>query len=132
MRFRDRVAIVTGGGSGIGRVMAIRFAAEGAKVAVVDSLAERAQLVAAEIQESGGIAVAHHAGVSSGSEVQSMVASIAGQLGPVDGLINNAAIAEGDDLIRMEQPVWGLGVHVLLHSVFLRSNAVLPSVIKRP
>jgi len=131
MRFRDRVAIVTGGGSGIGRVMAIRFAAEGAKVAVVDSLAERAQLVAAEIQESGGIVLPHHADVSSGSEVQSMAAAVAGQLGPVDVLINNAAIAEGDDVVRMEQPVWERDVDVVLKSAFLCSKAVLPSMIKR-
>ncbi len=131
MRFRDKVVIVTGGGSGIGRAMAIRFAAEGAKVAVVDSLGDRAQSVEAEIKESGGIGLAHQADVSSGSEVQSMAAAIAGQLGSVNVLINNAAIAEGDDVVRMEEPVWDRDVDVVLKSVFLCSKAVLPSMIQR-
>ncbi len=131
MRFRDKVVIVTGSGSGIGRALAIRFASEGAKVGVVDQLGDRAQSVIAEIQESGGKAMAQHADVSSGSDVESMAATVTKELGPVDILVNNAAIGEGDDVVNMEEQVWERDVDIVLKSVFLCSKAVLPSMIQR-
>src|SRR5260370_2521891 len=131
MRFRDKVVIVTGSGSGIGRAMAIRFAVEGAKVAVVDQMDDRAQSVVAEIHESGATALAVQADVSAGSDAQSIAATVANELGPVDVLVNNAAIGEGDDVMRMEEPVWERDVDVVLKSVFLCSKAVLPSMIQR-
>lgn len=131
MRFKDRVVIVTGGGSGIGRVMAQRFAAEGAKVAVVDWLGDRADAVTAEIVGAGGRATAVRADVSQRRDVESMVADVTAALGPVDVLINNAAIAEGDDVLRMDDATWDRDVAVVLRGVFLCSKAVLPSMIER-
>jgi NAD(P)-dependent dehydrogenase (short-subunit alcohol dehydrogenase family) len=127
MRFSDRVVVVTGGGSGIGRVMAQRFAAEGAKVAVVDWMGDSAEAVAAEI--SGSIAV--KADVSSRVDVESMVGRVASELGPVDILVNNAAIADGDDVLQMNEETWERDVAVVLKSVYLCSKAVLPSMIER-
>ncbi len=127
MRFSDRVVVVTGGGSGIGRVMAQRFAAEGAKVAVVDWMGDSAEAVAAEI--SGSIAV--KADVSSRLNVESMVGRVASELGPVDVLVNNAAIADGDDVLQMDEETWERDVAVVLKSVYLCSKAVLPSMIER-
>ena len=88
MRFKDHVVIVTGSGSGIGRVMAQKFAAEGAKVAVIDWKGETAEKVAAEI---GGSAHAVRADVSRGADVKAMVKEVASKLGPVDVLVCNAA-----------------------------------------
>lgn len=127
MRFKDRVVVVTGGGSGIGRVMAQRFAAEGGKVAVVDWVGPSAEAVSAEI--SGSMAV--KADVSSPADVKSMVGRVASKLGPVDVLINNAAIADGDDVLAMDEETWERDVAVVLKSVFLCSKAVLPSMIER-
>src|SRR5258708_8184394 len=104
MRFRDKVVIVTGSGSGIGRALAIRFASEGAKVGVVDQLGDRAQSVIAEIQESGGKAMAQHADVSSGSDVESMAATVTKELGPVAILVNNPAIAQAANVAQMHEP----------------------------
>jgi len=131
MRFHDRVVIVTGAGSGIGRVIAQRFAGEGAKVAVVDWLPDRADAVTAEIASAGGTALSVHADVSSRPDVDAMVESVASELGPVDVLVNNAAIAEGDAVLQMDEATWDRDVAVVLRSVFLCCKAVLPSMIER-
>jgi meso-butanediol dehydrogenase / (S,S)-butanediol dehydrogenase / diacetyl reductase len=131
VRFADKVVIVTGGGSGIGRVMAKRFAGEGARVAVVDWHVDRANDVAAEITHAGGQAAAVRADVSVGREVSSMVEEVHSKLGPIDVLVNNAAIADGDDVLEIDEPTWDKDVSVVLKSVFLCSKAVLPSMIER-
>src|ERR1700704_1679114 len=131
MRFKDRVVIVTGGGSGIGRVIAMRFAAEGARVAVVDWIGERANSVTAEISAAGGKAESVVADVSSSADVTTMASAVASRLGPVDVLVNNAAIADGDDVLRIDEGTWDHDVAVVLKGVFLCSKAVLPSMIGR-
>jgi NAD(P)-dependent dehydrogenase (short-subunit alcohol dehydrogenase family) len=127
MRFENKVVVVTGSGSGIGRVMVQRLAAEGARVAVVDWHEDRAAAVAAEIP--GALAV--RADVSSGADVEAMAAAVRSTLGPVDVLVNNAAIAEGDDVLAMDEATWEKDVDVVLKSVFLCSKVVLPSMIER-
>jgi NAD(P)-dependent dehydrogenase (short-subunit alcohol dehydrogenase family) len=131
VRFKDKVVVVTGAGSGIGRVMAQRFAAEGAKVAVVDWMKELADAATAEISHGGGEAVSIHADVSAAREVDAMVAEVGSRLGPVDVLVNNAAIADGDDLLRIDEATWDRDVAVVLRSVFLCSRAVLAPMIDR-
>jgi NAD(P)-dependent dehydrogenase (short-subunit alcohol dehydrogenase family) len=125
------VVIITGAGSGIGRVMAKRFADEGAKVAVVDWHGDRADEVAEEIGRDGGQAAAIRTDVSVGREVKSMVAEVESRLGAPDVLVNNAAIAAGDDVLEIDEPTWERDVSVVLKSVFLCSKAVLPSMIER-
>jgi len=119
MRFTNRVAVITGAGSGIGRVMARRFAAEGASVAVIDWKGEKADEVAGEIHKDGGRAHAIRADVSRGDDVKSMVSEVVSKLGPVDVLVNNAAIADGDDVLKIDEPTWERDVSVVLKSVFL-------------
>src|SRR5436853_1157886 len=128
MRFKDRVVAVTGSGSGIGRVMAHSFASEAAEGAASDGKGDKAEEVAAEI---GGTAHAFRADVSKGAEVKTMVKEIASKLGPVDVLVNNAAIADGDDVLKIDEATWERDVSVVLKSVFLCSQAVLPSMIDR-
>jgi NAD(P)-dependent dehydrogenase (short-subunit alcohol dehydrogenase family) len=125
------VVIITGAGSGIGRVMAKRFAEEGAKVAVVDWHGDRADEVAGEIGRDGGQAAAIRTDVSVGREVKSMVAEVESRLGAPDVLVNNAAIADGDDVLEIDETTWERDVSVVLKSVFLCSKAVLPSMIER-
>ena len=94
-------------------------------------LAATAQEVTREISQAGGTAVALRADVSAGVEVDKMVAEVVSQLGPVDVLVNNAAIADGDDVLEIDEPTWDRDVSVVLKSVFLCSKAVLPSMIER-
>src|SRR3989442_6634270 len=130
-RFADKGVVITGAGSGIGKVMAKRFAAEGARVAVVDWHGDRAAECAGEIAQTDGHAVAVRADVSVGADVATMVGEVTSRLGPVDVLVNNAAIADGDDVLEIEEPTWDRDVSVVLKSVFLCSKAVLPSMIER-
>jgi meso-butanediol dehydrogenase / (S,S)-butanediol dehydrogenase / diacetyl reductase len=128
MRFADRVVIVTGAGGGIGSVMASRFAAEGARVVVADRRGDAADTVARAI---GSAAIATTTDVTVSGEVDTMVAQTEDAFGPVDVLVNNAAVCEGDDILRIDEATWDADVTGVLKSVFLCSKRVLPGMIER-
>jgi meso-butanediol dehydrogenase/(S,S)-butanediol dehydrogenase/diacetyl reductase len=117
-----KAAIVTGGGSGIGRAICLRFAAEGASVVVADIVGERAEEVAAEI---GARAV--QADVTVAADVARMVAASE----RVDVLVNNAGYGFGNDLLEIDEETWDEEVAVNLKAAFLCSKAVLPGMIER-
>ena len=121
-RLAGKRAVVTGGGSGIGRATCRLFAAEGATVVVVDLLAERAEEVAAEI---GGTAV--QADVTVGADVTRMVEASGG----IDVLVNNAGGGFADDLLEISEEEWDGDVTLNLKSAFLCSKAVLPGMIEQ-
>ena len=97
-----RVAIVTGGGSGIGRAIARRFAAEGAHVAVADLNRESAERVAAEIHADGGTAIAVPADVAESAQVDALFARVVREWQTVDILCNNAGIGELSPPLRAQ------------------------------
>ena len=89
---QDKVAIITGGGRGIGRAFALRFAEEGAKLLLPDISLERAESVAKEIKDKGGKAVAMLTDISDENAVPKMADRVIKEYGKVDILVNNAGI----------------------------------------
>ena len=92
-RLQDKVAIVTGGGSGIGRAIAHRFAAEGARVAVLDRDDAAGAAVAGEVERAGGHATYFRCDVTVQADVDAAFAAVQARLGPLDVLVNNAGVA---------------------------------------
>lgn len=131
MRFSGRIVVVTGGGSGIGRVMAKRFAAEGAGVLVADIVGQRAQETAGEIESAGGQALGVLADATVDADVDRMVRAAEESLGPVDVLVNNAYSCDGDNLVLMEEEVWERDLRGVVTSAFLCSKRVLRPMIER-
>lgn len=131
MRLQNKVALVTGGGSGIGQAICRLFAQEGATVAVVDRYLNRAEQTVALVTEAGGRAIALHADVSRRTDVETMTQHTLDRLGRVDILVNNAAVAEGDDILTIDEETWDLNLRVVLKSVYLVSRAVLPDMLGR-
>ena len=117
MRLEGKVAIVTGAGHGIGRGIAERFAREGARVAVNDVDAERAEEVAAAI---GSGAVAAPADVSDSAAVESMFDTVLERLGPVDVLVNNAGLIDVErHVLEADEAWWDRVLDVNLKGQFL-------------
>ena len=131
MRFENRVVVITGGGSGIGRVMAGRFAAEGGRVVIADLFDDRAIEAAAEIEADGGRALALRADVTAAADVDRMVNAAEEGFGPVDVLVNNAYSCDGDNVALMEDEVWERDLRGVVTSAFLCSKRVLGSMIER-
>jgi meso-butanediol dehydrogenase / (S,S)-butanediol dehydrogenase / diacetyl reductase len=121
-RLDGRTALVTGGGSGIGRAICCRFASDGASVVVADIVGERAEEVADEV---GGRAV--HADVTASADVERMTA----ETGRVDVLVNNAGGGMADDLLEIDEDEWDADVARNLKSAYLCSKAVLPGMIEQ-
>lgn len=129
-RLEGKVALVTGAGSGIGQASAERFAAEGARVAVVDL--KGAEEVAAAIEEAGGEAIALGADVADEEAVAAMAAAAIERFGRVDVLMNNAGILD-DYLPAADMPtaVWERVLGVNLNAQFFTARALLPQMVER-
>jgi NAD(P)-dependent dehydrogenase (short-subunit alcohol dehydrogenase family) len=124
-----RVALVTGGGSGMGRATSLRLAREGRKVAVLDIAGDTAAKVTNEITEAGGTAVALTADVADRTQVEAAIAEVRAALGPVTILINNAAIEDFTPLGELDDAKWDRLMAVNLKSMYLTAQAVLPDML---
>lgn len=122
----NKVAIVTGGGSGIGAASAKRFAAEGAAVAVVDMRMKKAEATTAAINEAGGHAIAIEADVAQAADVERMVTTTVEQLGALNVLFNNAGTLRPGTAVELSVDDWDLVMAVNVRSVFLGAKFAVP------
>ncbi len=132
MRLADRVAIVTGGGRGIGRAYALGFAAEGAKVVIADIILDNARNVAGEIEAKGGVALAVHTDVSSEAGTAEMARTAVEKFGKIDILMNNAAVFYGLEVKSWDAwspKDWERMFAVNVTGSWLCARAVVPHMI---
>ena len=131
MRLKDKIAVITGAGAGIGKATSLLFAREGAAVVVTDINEKTAAETAKEVIALGRRALAIRADVSSYVETRGMVEKVLAQFGTVDILVNNAGIADVKKFIEITENDWDRILSVNLKSVFNCTQAVVSGMIAR-
>jgi 3-hydroxybutyrate dehydrogenase len=130
-RLENKVALITGGGRGIGREIALRFAAEGAAVALIARTTAEIEQVAGELASAGARSIAARADVTSEAQVRSAVAQATEALGPIDILVNSAGIYHVARFLDHSLEQWKRVFDVNVHGNFIVTQAVLPSMQER-
>jgi 3-oxoacyl-[acyl-carrier protein] reductase len=131
MRLADKVSIITGSGSGIGHATALKFAQEGAKVAVCDINEQAARNVAREITESGGEALAFRIDVTDKASIARMVEGVMAKWGRIDTLVNNAGIVQDAQLKKMTDDQFDNVIDVNLKGVYNCTKAVVDIMLEQ-
>src|SRR4030042_5103275 len=137
MELKDDVAIVTGGGFGIGEAISLKLAKEGAAVGVADLNLDSAKRVAEKIVSQGGKALAMKTDVCSSAEIKNMVQQVVGKYGRVDILVNNVGVSpkgpkgEGLRTWLISDEEWDFTMRINLTSAFYCTREVIPYMIKQ-
>lgn len=131
MRLKNKVAIITGAGSGLGKAGALTFAREGAKVVVADYNEQNGQKVAEEIRANGGEALFIKVDVANWDEVELMVEKVVETFGTVDILVNNAGVTADAFLTKMTHEMWDRVININLKGVFNCTKAVAALMIEK-
>ncbi|MBB6453257.1 gluconate 5-dehydrogenase [Salirhabdus euzebyi] len=130
-QLKDKIAIVTGGGRGLGKQMAIAFADAGAKVVVCSRKLEACEETVMEIKESGGEALALSCDVSNPEQVQRVVDETITTYGKIDILVNNSGASWGAPALEMPLEAWNKVMAVNVTGTFLMSQAVGKHMVKQ-
>jgi len=134
MRLKGKVAIVTGGGAGVGEAISLRYAREGARVVVAEIVPARGESTVKAIRAAGGEALFVPTDVSSEDQVKATVSAAAGKFGRIDILVNNAAIllAHGETRAHeLTNEVWDRTINVNLRGYWLCSKYAVPFMLKQ-
>ncbi|MCY3977923.1 MAG: SDR family NAD(P)-dependent oxidoreductase [Chloroflexi bacterium] len=130
MKLRDKVALVTGGGSGIGEASCYAFAREGARVAVANRTLAKAEAVARSIEAKGGRAIAIGANVARSADAQRMIDEAVAELGAPDIVFNNAGVSPAGRITDISEADWDECLNIDLKSVFLAARCAIPLMIE--
>jgi len=131
MKLRGKTALVTGGGRGIGRAIALGLAQEGAQVAVLDILADNAAAVAREIEATGVKALALPADLTKRVQVDRAIADTLAQFGQIDVLVNNAGWDRMEMFLDSEEETWDKIIAINFKGLLYVCKAALPSMVAR-
>ena len=129
MRLANKVALITGGTSGIGEACALLFAREGARVAITGRNESRGHAVTVKILESGGRAIFIRTDVRHAAECQRAVDETLRSFGRLDILFNNAGVFYPQTTLECTEEEWDLQIDINLKGTFLMSKAALPPMI---
>ena len=130
-KLENQIAVVTGAGRGIGRAIALKFAAEGADVVCVSRTAENSEKVAAEVRALGRRAWAYAVDVANAPAVAAAAEKILAECGKVDILVNNAGVTRDGLLMRMSEEHWDTVLDTNLKGAFLFTKALTRSFLKQ-
>jgi len=130
-RFRDRVAVVTGAASGIGRAMAGRFAAEGMRVVLADIEQDPLDRAVGELRRDGATAIGVRTDVAAADSVQNLADAAVGEFGAVHVLCNNAGVGTGTDFANIPLEVWDWVLGVDLWGVIHGCRTFLPLLLEQ-
>lgn len=130
MRLQDKVAVITGGGSGIGYHTSLLFSQEGASVVVADVNDDGGNQTVSEIKAAGGKAVYVRADVSKAADCEAMIAAVEREFGKLNILFNNAGVmlSDDDDAINTEESVWDTTMAVNVKGVFFGCKYGIPAL----
>ena len=132
MTTQQRMAVVTGAGSGLGQAIAKKLAADGFAVAAIDLDEASARETARQIKDAGGRAAGFRADVSRSAELDEAVTAAIAALGPLEVMVNNAGILDGYfDVDEMDEALWRKVIDIDLTSVFLGSKRALREMLPR-
>jgi len=131
MRLSDKVSIITGAGQGIGRATALKFSAEGAKVAVWDINAEAVEDTVNAIREAGGDVAGFHVDVTDKASIARMVAGVMAKWGRIDTLVNNAGIVQDAQFKKMTDEQFERVIDVNLKGVYNCTKAVVDIMLEQ-
>lgn len=131
MNVKDRVAVVTGAAQGIGRACALRLAAAGARVAIVDVIEPKLNAVVEEIRAQGGEALGLKTDITAEAEIKAGFQQVLESYGKLEILVNNAGIARDHLALRMRRADWQAVLDTNLTGAFLCAQQALPTMIKQ-
>jgi 3-hydroxybutyrate dehydrogenase len=131
MKLKDKVAVVTGAASGIGKAIALRYAQEGARVAIADLKFDAANAVAAEINAAGGTAIGVAMDVTDEAQVDAAIEAIAAALGGIDILVSNAGIQIVHPVEDFSYAEWKKMMAIHVDGAFLTSRACLKHMYRQ-
>ena len=129
-RFEGRVALVTGGGSGLGRATALRLATEGADIAIADINPEGGEETQSLVEEQGGKCIVVETDVTRASDAQQMVAQTVKTFGHLDVLFPSAGVGAGGTVVTTTEEQWDRVVDLDLKGVFLSCKYAIPAMQK--